>query len=295
MKKRGQSMIEYALIAVLVILGVVIMGPYVLRSVNAHFKLWDEGVQDSFTENITQAPVSDVPDISINCVCPVSKGNCGSSDAGSRCGENQREWDYNCTPQGCNGAAGDSYCLDDLNCCTGWVDLCKTPPCCGTVPCPGTGCSGAPTSPPPAPRNCYFGQKIQGQQCGSDTSIRCAPESPKCDPGCQGIIIPGNLPCPNNPPFNGTHLLQNYDITYVQGVDHCDGTTKCQYYSPCVNQGCGCGKPPPDCNKVCGGDALSCSGVPDNCCVGYTDAYGAYHAPVSCGTDSYGDSICLYS
>jgi Flp pilus assembly pilin Flp len=57
MNKHGQSIIEYVLIAVLVILGIVIMGPYVLRSVNAHFKLWDDGVQDSFTENITQAPV----------------------------------------------------------------------------------------------------------------------------------------------------------------------------------------------------------------------------------------------
>ena len=35
-------MIEYSLIAVLVILGIVIMGPYVLRSVGAHFKLWDD-------------------------------------------------------------------------------------------------------------------------------------------------------------------------------------------------------------------------------------------------------------
>jgi hypothetical protein len=38
MNKRGQSIIEYALIAVLVILGIYFMGPYVLRSVGAHFK-----------------------------------------------------------------------------------------------------------------------------------------------------------------------------------------------------------------------------------------------------------------
>ena len=62
-------MIEYIFIAILVILGIVIMGPYVLRSVNAHFKLWDESVQDSSTENLTQAPASDVPKINTNCTC----------------------------------------------------------------------------------------------------------------------------------------------------------------------------------------------------------------------------------
>jgi len=48
MNERGQSIIEYTLIAVLVILGIVYMGPYALRSVNAYFKLWDDSVQDSF-------------------------------------------------------------------------------------------------------------------------------------------------------------------------------------------------------------------------------------------------------
>ncbi len=48
--RHGQSLIEYSLIALLVILGIVVMGPYVLRSINAHFKIWDEEIQDSHNE-----------------------------------------------------------------------------------------------------------------------------------------------------------------------------------------------------------------------------------------------------
>ena len=50
--RHGQSLIEYSLIVLLVILGIVVMGPYVLRSINAHFKIWDEEIQDSHNERI---------------------------------------------------------------------------------------------------------------------------------------------------------------------------------------------------------------------------------------------------
>ena len=92
-------MIEYVIIAVLVILGIVTMGPYVLRSIDAHFKLWDVGVQDSFDENINQAPVNDIPanSINTNCHTPIV-GSCGSNQATSLCAPNQREIDYDCNP-----------------------------------------------------------------------------------------------------------------------------------------------------------------------------------------------------
>ena len=56
LRKKGQSFIEYSIIAVLVILGVVVMGPYVLRSINAHFKMWDDQVQDSHNERLDILP-----------------------------------------------------------------------------------------------------------------------------------------------------------------------------------------------------------------------------------------------
>ena len=52
-ERQGQSLIEYALIATIVIFGIVMMGPYVLRSIQAHFKMWDDQIQDSHNERFT--------------------------------------------------------------------------------------------------------------------------------------------------------------------------------------------------------------------------------------------------
>ena len=104
------------------------MGPYALRSINAHFKLWDDGVQDSFTENLKQSSV--IPNITSSCTCNPIKGACGTTGGGTgSCGPSQREWDYNCNPIGCNGAASGSYCLDDTSCCTTY-----SPQGCGPTP-----------------------------------------------------------------------------------------------------------------------------------------------------------------
>ena len=219
-------MIEYALIAVLVILGIVFMGPYVLRSVNAHFKLWDESVQDSFTENITQAPISVIPNIPINCKCTNSNGGCGGG-VGSQCGANQQTINHNCNPELCDGAPLSS-CVIDNSCCSVWADEG-----CGTFPCPATGCSNAPESPPPASNNCYYGQEMQGQTCGSNNAIQCI-QSAACPlPKCLGILSPGATACPNEPPANGGNLTQNIGITYVASQATCH--SPCQYYCDGAN------------------------------------------------------------
>ena len=212
-------MIEYALIAVLVILGIVIMGPYALRSVNAHFKLWDEGVQDSFRENVNQeAPLADIPAINTNCTCTLTKGSCGSTT--SACGSAEREWDYNCNPQGCNKATGASTCIYDTSCCTTYF-----PQFCGTVPCPAGGCATAPTTPPVA-NNCYYGQDVWATQC-STLSIECKPNA-ICQPQCRGVLSPGALPCPNQPQSAADGLLQDYGISYAASKASCN--TPCQVY-----------------------------------------------------------------
>ncbi len=202
-------MIEYALIAVLVMLGVVTMGPYVLRTVNAHFKLWDEGVQDSFTENITQS--STIPYIPANCVCTPKTIKCNGSPT-SFCGPTQDEVDYNCTPQGCNGAAGNSYCVEDPSCCTGW-----TPVGCGTIP----------LGQPPTNNNCNYGYQRQMQECGNNGTYQCVQSSSCPMPACLGIIAQANTEaCPNGPPGNGTPLNQNYGITLVPT---CTAGAYCQF------------------------------------------------------------------
>jgi Flp pilus assembly pilin Flp len=56
----GQSVIiEYASIAILIILGILVIGPYVVRSVNAYFKTAEEQAHESFREEIQQADFQD--------------------------------------------------------------------------------------------------------------------------------------------------------------------------------------------------------------------------------------------
>jgi hypothetical protein len=216
MNKRGQSMIEYMFIAILIILGIVIMGPYVLRSVNAHFKLWDESVQESATENITQAPVNSVPDVPLNCKCTYVSGNCGGPGIGGAgaCGANQREYDLNCgtSPQDCSGQPP-STCQFDTTCCTVY-----SAQGCGTVPIPPGGLP--PGNSPPTPGNCYYGQRIYTTQC-STLPIECETD-PSCNPACMGVVTQGATACPNGPPANGVPLNQNYGVTYVFADDQAD-------------------------------------------------------------------------
>lgn len=54
----GQSMLEYSAIAVIVIVGILAMGPYVVRSVNAFFKGAEDQMSDSFREKIVQADLT---------------------------------------------------------------------------------------------------------------------------------------------------------------------------------------------------------------------------------------------
>jgi len=244
MNKRGQSIIEYTLIAVLVILGILFMGPYVLRSVNAHFKLWDEGVQDSFKENLNQAPVNDVPtnDINTNCKCWDEISNsCGSTSPTSQCGANQRIVNHHCSIQYCDGAPLSS-CKYDPTCCSGWLSggcgnytlpsangtLSPIPP----ISCPtganglpgGSTCAAAPTA-----NNCYFGYEIESQQCGTNTSVQCVKDPTDCPaPSCQGTIYTDMTPCPISAPFNGDPLTHNTGITYVSSASACNGLP-CQY------------------------------------------------------------------
>jgi hypothetical protein len=233
MNKQGQSIVEYALIAILVILGIVFMGGYVLRSVNAHFKLWDEGVQDSFKENINQASLNDVPLISTNCQCTPTPENCGSSQAdASLCGPNQREVDFSCNTPGCNGLAGNATCENDPSCCAAAMSSgCGYSPI-GTADnvgidtsCPngqdgnsiGSGCKTAlPTPANPSP--CQYGYKTYGFQCGTDSSQVCL-QDPTCPPpACTGFILFQDSATfcttgTSTAPITG--LTQNTAITYV--------------------------------------------------------------------------------
>ena len=219
MNKNCQSIVEYMFIAILVILGVVIMGPYVLRSVNAHFKLWDESVQDSSTEVITQAPANGIPIINSDCTCTDVQIGCGGSAVTQQCGGNQMGYSHNCTPLLCDGAPA-SYCQTDPGCCTTWANI---------------GCGTTPIGQTPPAGNCNYGYEIQSQICGNNPGVQCVINS-ACNPQCLGVISPGSLFCATNtvnPPTSG--LTQSSGITYVANQAACPIPAQCQVYCDTAN------------------------------------------------------------
>ncbi|MBF0571250.1 MAG: hypothetical protein HQL12_05200 [Candidatus Omnitrophica bacterium] len=225
MNKRGQSIIEYCLIIILVILGVVFMGPYVLRSVNAHFKLWDEGTRDSFEEHLKQAPINVVPPITTNCVCTHSTNACH----GAYCGPTQDEIDTTCTPTGCDALQSTQpSCVPDPACCTSWAYV---------------GCGSSPLGQALQANNCYYGTPIYQHQCGSNNTVFCGcPPATACPPNtcpqpqCTGFVTflnsttfckTGNSTPPSNPPIN-----QDTNYNFVTDNVHCTGGWCDAYCNP---------------------------------------------------------------
>jgi len=241
MKKRGQSLVEYVLIIVLVITGVVVMGPYVLRSVGAHFKLWDEGVQDSFQENIVQANINTVPAITSNCSCSyVSSGQCGAGTLGSSCGKTDMILNLVCSSglPGCSNQPGTECRYDPTDCCKT-----ATPTgICGSIPLP-TDSSGAVQTVPTTPiaGNCYMGQEVY-EKCGDITTTTCQTDHADCPPpACEGIVNTATaIGCPNS----GTNYLnQNNQVSYVASPTlpaDCtsNSTPACTYCLPATTATC---------------------------------------------------------
>jgi len=247
MNKRGQSIIEYSLIAVLVILGIIYMGPYVLRSINAHFKLWDDSVHDSFSENITQAPVNDVPFINVTCTCGDEDEGCGTQSVLSPCPANQRAYKHQCTPNFCDSAPG-AYCTDDPKCCLAYhkqgcgnIPLPKTPAAHTTVAptadnnLPGTCYKYDPAVYPATANNCYYGQYIYETGCTSPSIVCCREDivpngAGACDAQCLRVTSPGIKTCSTTVPPAIT-LDQTYGLTFVaqENQGACGSTAGCTY------------------------------------------------------------------
>src|SRR3989338_5476352 len=54
--KNGQHALEYVILMTLIMAGIIIGGPYVIRSWNAQMKGWDDSVTDSLQDTIEEAP-----------------------------------------------------------------------------------------------------------------------------------------------------------------------------------------------------------------------------------------------
>ena len=227
MKKHGQSIIEYVLIAVLVILGVVLMGGYVLRSTNAHFKFWDDGVQDSFQEKLIQANQNTVPFIPTNCTCTDSALGCGLATPTSQCAGDERTYGHTCLPNpGCDGEPA-SKCVYDQSCClvyyqqscglnilpaSGYYTTTSgrgLPGTCKEYYVPNVTCTAAspcttsnttcyiPTGQTTGKcyyNSCYYNERLWATQC-STLPVACCSDTTSCAPTCTGVNPAVNSAC----------------------------------------------------------------------------------------------------
>lgn len=57
----AQHTTEYIVLLTLIMAGIIITGPYVIRSWNANLKGWDDSIQDSLQEEYLQIPAADIP------------------------------------------------------------------------------------------------------------------------------------------------------------------------------------------------------------------------------------------
>ncbi len=119
--KKAQSMIEYVTVATLVMIGILVMGPYVTRSINALFKNIEDDLDDSFKEEMVQGdPNVEVPE----CFCTnLIDIICG----GGPCDPRQMYMKRDCFPAGCEMflpgyPAGVEDCQYRDYCCTDWAE-----------------------------------------------------------------------------------------------------------------------------------------------------------------------------
>ena len=112
--RSAQSIIEYSMLAAIVVLAIVIGGPFLINSINAHFKIMDNNVRDAFDENIKQS----AGPVAATCVCTPASADPATWYAGS-CGLNgckatEREHHRVCSPLKCEK---ESACVVDASCC----------------------------------------------------------------------------------------------------------------------------------------------------------------------------------
>lgn len=212
-KNLAQSTLELVAMILFIAATIFIGGPTIIRGINAHFKIWDDSVQDSYNDPLKQAPQQNLP---ADCVCDPPMGGPGLRCGISPCLPTERLETILCNPVGCGAALGinENYCVDDPTCCDRYLD---------TALC-GTG--------GPAP-DCPVGERITQRACGGGTSqFGCRVDTnptvidgnPTCIPHCIGTFHPNEASAASNPllpiicPGDNSGITGGALINYVGGI-----------------------------------------------------------------------------
>ncbi|MBZ0167059.1 MAG: hypothetical protein K8I00_09655, partial [Candidatus Omnitrophica bacterium] len=201
-QETGQSIIEYALLIILVLGGVYVMSPYVIRSWNANIKGFDDAVKDSYREPIEPSPPG-VIDVS----CDSGYGDpcqnppcCGYGT----CEEYERTTAWLTNPIGCADPPGGVtfQCTEDAACCTTPVKL-PVPAFCTDPRCPNT-------TEVPALFSCGFEDHVNPPNfvCLYDRNcdLQCLNPPNPADPQYEPAI------CPND----DINLTIDTNVTFVE-------------------------------------------------------------------------------
>lgn len=175
--RRGVSGLEYLALAILIMLGILLGGPYLMRAINAPFKTIEDGSLQSERENIKQG--NETPVSMPACVCSdFIEAGCGD---GNGCAKTKKLFRRTCNPAGCEVdliAAGIITVMQECR-----DDSSVNSPCC--LPAQSTGNCGILASHMPS--GCNPNEMEVREMCGSPIPVaryRCVAD-PSCINGCQ--------------------------------------------------------------------------------------------------------------
>jgi|GEM_PF-4133820 len=198
MNKQAQSTLELIAVITFVTVAILVVGPTVIRGINAHFKLWDDTIQDSYNDPMNKASK---PTTSPTCTCSGWQGSAPSQCDASFCGPKQRYEYKSCDPPNCQTPS--EQCVDDPACCEQYRDTLL----CGSGGFPR--CTGETTEPPIC--DCAIDHRKIVKGCGNNTDrYGCRPDSSgtdgniSCVPQCLGQYATVPVTNPADPAYNPT-------------------------------------------------------------------------------------------
>ena len=235
-KRIGQSMVELSFVVLAVIAGIVIGGPYLLDSLNSHFKLWDTAVGDSSNDRLVQAHDVGINTASVGACTFKNKapGSCAIRECATSAfplgAPTLRYYTWQYTPVGCQIKF---TCEPDPTCCAIPKDLSI----CWRIGDPNneTRTWALPDEIPPEDRAkgfhscapngtaCVNGDILYELDCGNKVMFMALHDLVKCRPTCNWEKIPSNAtPCPGQGNVSFMPISKNPDLLLPSNLCSCD-------------------------------------------------------------------------
>lgn len=182
--KKGQHTIEYAVLIILIMAGIITMGRYVIRSWNANLKGWEDSVSDSLEDPLLEAPQP--PPLGGCTVSGWTEQSCGAgiinycSGNTVNCAQTEMSSIRSFSPSGCqcdpsySGSTNTLQCVADSCCCetpvpTGLCSIYMGNPTGLAAP----SCANLAMSPTNPDGTCPYGYMGFSTRCGTDMRYGC--------------------------------------------------------------------------------------------------------------------------